>query len=1853
MFESLGSLTYRFRYVVVAAWVIAAVVAARFAPSIASQGTADQAAFLPPTAPSAVAQSSLERSFPGSTSTSSVTITFSRDTGLTDADRAYLDAFGAWTRSADAPQDVRAAVTSVDTARTRPELASMLQSADGQLELLNANLDISSAGDQATAVVAALRAHAAGAPAGLAVHVTGTAGITNDYLQAIKSGTDSTTRVTIILVLVILLLIYRAPLAALVPLATIGGAFLVSRGLLGVLAAAGWQISSLLDTFVVVLVFGVGTDYTIFLISRYREEVGQGRWHDASRRTVRRIGAVISASAATVMVGLGAMAFGDFGMIRSTGPALAVAIFVTLVAGLTLAPALLGVFGHYVFWPRHEQTGAEAEPEGLFAHLAAVVTRHPGLVAAALVIGLAVPAFYLPQMKTNFDTLAELPTTSDARQGYDIVAAHLGKGRLVQSTALIDTGAQGDILSPASLARLRDTVATVSATSGVASVTSLVTPKGDGAVPDGFKPSATLASMADSFASGSGGASGSASSSASVLDPKVSSGLSDALDYLDALGLAFPDVAGRAQFRAATAAITSAQSIVAQARAQSVVATQLRNLASAVVSPATIAASAGSGTGTGAGADTALLANYLAELAAAYPEVRGLPAFADATAAAASLQRQPGAAAAVAAADALDTLAIHFDAQPGASLAATSLAGTPAALEAKRQATAAFAALPDALRGLAGVFTGRPDDLFIPVGLGGSDAASLEQAVEAFVSADHTATRFYVTSTADPYSTTSFAMVRSVQAELEAAAPGFGIGGTASLGGPTAQFADVQTVLASDFQRVGLVTVLGILIVLALLLRALVAPLYLVATVLLSYASAVGFSAWLFQGPLGQPGVSFYLPLLVFVLLVALGSDYNIFLMSRVREESESRPIRAGVRVASGRTGAVITSAGLILAGTFGSMASAPLAVLVQIGAAVAIGVLIDTFLVRSVLVPAITAVVGDRAWWPSGLLFGAGPLAPAAGGGSSVGPAAEPSAGRAAVQAVAAPIGPTRRARVRTIVAVALAALVPVTFAGLLVWASPGIGTPAVAAAVVNGDDGTTMTAADGSTRTLQLGASLVASLVRGGSSGLVSWTVTDATAAADGLSAGTYVSVLTIPAGYSRAVVAFQADRTGLQPAPTLHLETSDSSGAMTRTVAGDVSAAVSQAATRGATTSAVGDILLAVSTTHDALSGAAATAHDLAARTTTLASDASGIDTVTGELVAGLDTLATGTAGAVDGAAKLSSGTAALATGATQLSRGAASLATGAKGAATGAAQLSSGAAALSSGAAALRDQTAGLPAQSEALDQGAAAVATGAAASAAGAASLSSGLQTLKQQTAGLGTQVGSLDSGAVTLATGADSLATGASQAASGASTLATNASQLATAVGTYANSVAALAAACASMGGSDAVCAALSAIAASNASLTAAATGVSGGASQLAAATRDVSTGAGDVLAGANGVHAGTSQLAAAVPPLESAITQSAAGAASLASGTAAVASGATTLAGGTHQLAAGMPALADGTAALATAAGGVASGASSLSAGVAGVASGAAGVAVGAQQTASGAASLAAGTAASASGARTLAAAIGQAADGARVVQAETGQLGRDGSTLATDATSAATSLASATAGTPVYPSGAQQRLAASVAAPVSVEANTAHGATSSGLAPYAAALALWLGALAAFVVLPRARRRLGRAGWAAVLTNFAAALLLSLVAASLLVAGLLLAGLSVVRPLELLLLAAVAAAAFVAIVQALVAAAGRIGWLAGLLLAGLQLAASGLFLPLAALPGPLAALHPLLPLSWASDALAAAIGGGSADVGLALAVLAAWLIGALAVTLAIALRHGGGPRPAARYHRGGSHRVPQAIGP
>ena len=222
--------------------------------------------------------------------------------------------------------------------------------------------------------------------------------------------------------------------------------------------------------------------------------------------------------------------------------------------------------------------------------------------------------------------------------------------------------------------------------------------------------------------------------------------------------------------------------------------------------------------------------------------------------------------------------------------------------------------------------------------------------------------RFSVILKPDPYSTEAENLIPRLRAAAHAASP------TALVGGPTAQQQDYDVAAAHDNRLIVPIVLLVVFLILVLLLRAVTLPLLLIATVILSFGAALGISALIFTHVFGYPGETSTLPLLAFIFLVALGVDYNIFLMARTREETLRHGARHGMLRGLAVTGGVITSAGIVLAGTFTMLATLPLKTLTELGFTIAFGVLLDTFVVRSVLVSALVFDVGARVWWPSEL---------------------------------------------------------------------------------------------------------------------------------------------------------------------------------------------------------------------------------------------------------------------------------------------------------------------------------------------------------------------------------------------------------------------------------------------------------------------------------------------------------------------------------------------------------------------------------------------------------------------------------------------------------------------------------------------------------------------------------------------------------------------------------------------------------------------------------------------------------------------------------------------------------------------
>ncbi|MGH2551889.1 MAG: MMPL family transporter, partial [Thermomicrobiales bacterium] len=252
-----------------------------------------------------------------------------------------------------------------------------------------------------------------------------------------------------------------------------------------------------------------------------------------------------------------------------------------------------------------------------------------------------------------------------------------------------------------------------------------------------------------------------------------------------------------------------------------------------------------------------------------------------------------------------------------------------------------------------------------------SEAAAVQQAISQTPGVERVAiggeydgkTVFDVVLTAEPSSGAAFAAIEAIRKNVHSVP-----NADALVGGSDAQGLDIEKATERDQRKVIPAVLLVVFLVLCLLLRSIAAPLMLIATVIISFAASLGASVLIFDHVFNYGGIDPSLPLIGFVFLVALGIDYNIFLMSRVHEEAAKHGTREGMIKGIAVTGGVITSAGLVLAATFSVLTVMPLVQMVEIGFLVAFGVLLDTIIVRSILVPALTFHAGRRIWWPSRL---------------------------------------------------------------------------------------------------------------------------------------------------------------------------------------------------------------------------------------------------------------------------------------------------------------------------------------------------------------------------------------------------------------------------------------------------------------------------------------------------------------------------------------------------------------------------------------------------------------------------------------------------------------------------------------------------------------------------------------------------------------------------------------------------------------------------------------------------------------------------------------------------------------------
>ncbi len=735
----LARFAIRFRYFVIAFWIIAGALCIALFPSLGSAVNTDNSSFLPSSSPSVHALNLAAPFQPTSDTTG--TLVAAGKSKLSSSDQQ--------------------AVTSLQKKIAKDahvvSVSDQGLSQDGRVDKAQVIFNVQTSSTDAAPTVASVRSTMSSfdLPSGLTSYLTGQLPSAVDNQNSQAHAQKLTEDLSVLIILVMLIIVFRAVAAPLVTLLPAIWVLLMSGAIIAEISKAGLQVSTITQTMLTVLLLGAGTDYGLFFIMRVREEMADGAPpHRAIEQAGRYVGESITFSAGTVIVALVTLLLASFGLYSGLGPALALGVFLMLLAALTLLPALLAILGRAVFWPRPVR---RAKEEGGYARLADKVIAHPVATLVCGVVFLVVlGVFTFGYTSSGFGGQTTGPDGSQSAHGTNVINAHY---------------------PPA-----------------VANPTQVLMVWKSSVWKNLSQPSTAENNLAKK------------SVFASVTGPFDPNGTK----------------------------LTPSQ-----------------------------------------------LSSLYAELG------------------------------------------------PPGKLPATEPAGTP-----------------------------------VP-----ADQYELYRAEAQFISPDGKTVQYYTSLRAGPPSSTAAlnatpdvrAAVTSVQ--HSAGAVDSGAAGLA----PSSY--DVSSVSQGDLTEIVPVVIVLLALLLGLLLRSAIAPLYLVVTVLLSYFAALGLSVLIFQVAGGQSGLNFVLPFLLFVFLMALGEDYNILVMSRIREEAHTSPLRAAVRTACHHTGPTVTSAGLILAATFGvAGVTGATTQIKQLGTAIALGVLIDTFLVRTLMVPAIVVLCRRWNWWPSPL---------------------------------------------------------------------------------------------------------------------------------------------------------------------------------------------------------------------------------------------------------------------------------------------------------------------------------------------------------------------------------------------------------------------------------------------------------------------------------------------------------------------------------------------------------------------------------------------------------------------------------------------------------------------------------------------------------------------------------------------------------------------------------------------------------------------------------------------------------------------------------------------------------------------
>ncbi|NVH29710.1 MMPL family transporter [Lactobacillus delbrueckii subsp. bulgaricus] len=907
---------------------------------------------------------------------------------------------------------------------------------------------------------------------GVRTYVTGADVLNNDFTSSIQEGIKKTELITVVFIFIVLIIVFRSPVVPLVSLLTVGVSFLVSFSIVANLVnQVNFPFSNFTQVFMVIVLFGIGTDYNILLYNHFKEYLGNGLGvAEATKDSIKKAGRTILYSGSSILIGFSALGLANFSVYRSAS-GVAVGVLVLLIVLLTLNPFFMATLGKKMFWPSKEFAGEK--PSKMWHGISSATLKRPVVFLAAVAVVVA-PFFVTYSNVLNYDDTAEISDSVPSKQGLNLVQKHFSEGMAMPSYLYIKSDHTLD--NEKDLKLIDELTRKLRNSEGVDKVMSATEPynekikllyvkkqlksvtdgiaklekgvgkltKGSEQVTSGAKK---LANGADQLDEGTGTLSDEAkdlytgtqtltngakdltanmntlvagldqlksqlSENASSLNAdqldQLSSGLTDLNSGLQSLqgqvgslqtGLTNAKTGlttARTGFGTASAAagsLASSISKVSDPTLKAELQKELETLNSGLgtvgsgLTTARTAATNMNSAASGIQSATGSLGSSTSAVSTAdlSTEVQQLQAAVDALATGAhklytgsnSLYSglSKGMAGALALSQGADKL------QSGTSQlssGASKLAeNTPAITSGL---TAVNNGLVSAGSYLNGLRKSKASDTFYVPSYVLKHNADLQKSLKVFLSPDKKSAMIIIILDSNPSSESAAEHSQALSAMARKSLKGTDLGkAEVEMGGQSSTIEDTKNTASGDFTRTMAIMLIGIGIALIFVTRSLLQPIYILGTLLLAYISSLSITRWVVSGVMGRSTLAWNVPFFTFIMLIALGVDYSIFVMMRYRDSDPHALPSARILEACTVIGTVVISAAVILGGTFAALIPSGVPTLIEVAIGVIIGLAILVFLMP-INLSASTKLTYEGFPWPKwagrkkGLSFGKKP---------------------------------------------------------------------------------------------------------------------------------------------------------------------------------------------------------------------------------------------------------------------------------------------------------------------------------------------------------------------------------------------------------------------------------------------------------------------------------------------------------------------------------------------------------------------------------------------------------------------------------------------------------------------------------------------------------------------------------------------------------------------------------------------------------------------------------------------------------------------------------------------------------------